>query len=103
MVDEASSAEQHRWAALSPLDGRYGVQLVDVAAAFSEAALIRQRFRVEVEWLLALSACPGVVELTPLPEALLRGWVDGFDDADVAEIKTIERASTTTSRPSSTS
>ena len=82
--------DAQRWGALSPLDGRYGAQLVDVAAAFSEAALMRQRFRVEVEWLLALAACPQVAELDPLPEAELRGWVDSFGVDDVAAVKAIE-------------
>jgi adenylosuccinate lyase len=82
--------DPHRWDALSPLDGRYGAQLVDVAAAFSEASLIRQRFRVEVEWLLTLAACPQIPELEALPEAELRAWVDGFDADDVAGVKAIE-------------
>jgi len=82
--------EQHRWAALSPLDGRYAAQLTDVAAAFSEAALLKARLGVEVEWLLALAACPEIGELSPLPEAALRGWVERFGAADVAEIKAIE-------------
>jgi adenylosuccinate lyase len=76
--------------ALSPLDGRYRPQLGDVAAAFSEAALIRHRFAVEVEWLLALAACPEITELQPLPAEVLRGWVADFGTADAAEAKGIE-------------
>ncbi len=81
-------------AALSPLDGRYAAQLVEFADAFSEDALIRQRFFVEVEWLLALSRCPGIVELAPVDEGTartLRGWVEAFGDEDVLAIKAIER------------
>ena len=40
--------------ALSPLDGRYASKLKDLAQHFSEAALIRARVAVEVEWLAYL-------------------------------------------------
>ena len=89
-VTPDAADDAHRWDALSPLDGRYRAQLVDVAAVFSEAALIRQRFRVEVEWLLTLAACPQVLELDALPEAELRAWVDNFGADEVAEVKAIE-------------
>ncbi len=76
--------------ALSPLDGRYRAQLGDVAAAFSEAALIRHRFAVEVEWLLALAGCPQIAELGTLPADVLRAWVADFGAADAAEAKAVE-------------
>ena len=49
----AMTMETTEWRlhALSPLDGRYGKQMEPYAAAFSEAALIRERFGVEVAWL----------------------------------------------------
>jgi adenylosuccinate lyase len=82
-------------AALSPLDGRYAAGAAAYARAFSEEALFRQRFRVEVEWLLTLAAEPGVPELEPIgpgPVAdALRLWVQQFGPADVARIKEIER------------
>ncbi|MCU4184276.1 adenylosuccinate lyase [Acidiferrimicrobium sp. IK] len=81
-------------AALSPLDGRYASQLTDFADAFSEDALLRQRFAVEVEWLLALSQRPEIGELAPVDEATaatMRGWVRDFGAADVDAIKAIER------------
>jgi adenylosuccinate lyase len=65
------------------------------AAAFSEEALFRQRFKVEVEWLLALASEPAVPELAPVPAstaAMLRGWVADFGPGDVARIKEIESA-----------
>ena len=80
--------------ALSPLDGRYASQAAPYARAFSEEALFRQRFRVEVEWLLALAAEPAVAELEPVsPETAdtLRGWVADFGAGDVARIKETER------------
>ena len=77
--------------ALSPLDGRYAEATRPVAEAFSEAALIRQRLRVEVEWLLALSANPAIGELEPLPAKELRSWVSEFGPEQAAEIKAIEK------------
>jgi len=56
-----------RLGALSPLDGRYADRVGEFAAAFSEEALIRHRFKVEVEWLLALASHPGIDELAPWP------------------------------------
>ena len=80
--------------ALSPLDGRYAAQAEPYARAFSEEALFRQRFRVEVEWLRVLAAEPGVAEFSPLDlevDAALGRWVEGFGAEDVARIKEIER------------
>jgi len=79
--------------ALSPLDGRYAAQLTDFARAFSEEALFRNRFAVEVRWLLTLAAIPQIVEFDPVPEAtaaILEGWVGDFGPEDVARIKVIE-------------
>ncbi|MBV9660278.1 MAG: adenylosuccinate lyase [Acidimicrobiales bacterium] len=80
--------------ALSPLDGRYASQAEPYALAFSEAALFRQRFAVEVEWLLVLAAEPGITELAPVDAAtadLLRKWAAEFGPDDVARVKEIER------------
>jgi adenylosuccinate lyase len=80
--------------ALSPLDGRYAAAVEPFAQAFSETALFRQRFAVEVEWLLFLAADPAIVELPPIaPEvaATIKTWVANFGPEDVARIKDIER------------
>jgi adenylosuccinate lyase len=80
--------------ALSPLDGRYAPQVEAYARAFSEEALFRQRFRVEVEWLLHLASEPSVEELPGMDQGTvgrLRNWVSGFGAADVEQIKAIER------------
>jgi adenylosuccinate lyase len=79
--------------ALSPLDGRYARQVEPFAAAFSEGALMRQRFAVEVAWLLVLAARPEIPELAPIPAAtaeVLQGWVTSFGPDDVSAIKSIE-------------
>jgi adenylosuccinate lyase len=65
------------------------------AAALSEAALFRQRFTVEVRWLLFLAGESQIPELPPIgPDvaAVLEGWIAGFGPDDVARIKDIERA-----------
>lgn len=42
--------------ALSPVDGRYARSAEPLRAALSEAALIRERIRIEAQWLLCLDA-----------------------------------------------
>jgi len=77
----AFTPAEWRLGALSPLDGRYGRQMEPYAAVFSEAALIRERFAVEVAWLVHLSGWPGMAELGPLSEAdhtALRHWAASF-------------------------
>ena len=41
--------------AISPLDGRYHKSVKELNAYFSEAALMRYRIYVEIEYLIALS------------------------------------------------
>jgi adenylosuccinate lyase len=53
-------------AALSPLDGRYRPDVAELEAFFSEAALMRYRVRVEVEYLLFLTRARGVGFVQPL-------------------------------------
>jgi len=79
--------------ALSPLDGRYHKQLAPLAAYCSEAALIRYRVRVEIEWLIALAREPGVEEVPPFSAvtvAELRQAVAAFNETDAARVKEIE-------------
>ncbi len=79
--------------ALSPLDGRYHKQLAPLTAYCSEAALIRYRVRVEIEWLIALAQEPGVTEVRPFSAATvsdLRQAAADFAEADAARVKEIE-------------
>ncbi|MGP1677365.1 MAG: adenylosuccinate lyase [Burkholderiales bacterium] len=79
--------------ALSPLDGRYQKQLAPLAAYCSEAALIRYRVRVEIEWLIALAQDPGLAEIRPFSAAAvaeLRQAAAVFAEADAARVKEIE-------------
>ena len=80
--------------ALSPLDGRYARKVDALRPIFSEYGLIRARVKVEVEWLLALAAEPGIPELAPFSAAArarLQALADGFSVADAARVKEIER------------
>ncbi len=79
--------------ALSPLDGRYHKQVAPLAAYCSEAALIRYRVRVEIEWLIALAEEPAVAEVRPFSAAAvgeLRQVAAAFGEADAARVKEIE-------------
>ena len=80
--------------ALSPLDGRYAGKVDALRPIFSEYGLIRARVKVEIEWLLALAAEPGIPELPPFTAAAtarLHALADGFSVADAARVKEIER------------
>ena len=79
--------------ALSPLDGRYAGKVDPLRPIFSEYGLIRARVKVEVEWLLALAAEPGIPELAPFSAgaaARLRALADGFSVEHAARVKAIE-------------
>jgi adenylosuccinate lyase len=79
--------------ALSPLDGRYAAKADALRPIFSEYGLIRCRVRVEIEWLLALAAHPGIGELSPFSPAAqdtLKKIAADFSVEDAARIKQIE-------------
>ncbi len=79
--------------ALSPLDGRYAGKVDALRPIFSEYGLIKARVKVEVEWLLALAAEPGIAELKPFSEAAkakLHALADGLSVAVAQRVKDIE-------------
>jgi adenylosuccinate lyase len=79
--------------ALSPLDGRYHNRLAALRVAFSEFALIRQRVRIELQWLKALAAEPRIAEVSPFSAptlAQLDALVANFSEADGEAVKAIE-------------
>ncbi len=80
--------------ALGPLDGRYRPAVAPLSVHLSEAALNRERLRVEVEWLVHLTATgavPGARRLTPSEVEQLRSVVRGFDAPAVRELAELER------------
>ena len=77
--------------AVSPLDGRYARRTAPLSPYASEAALMRARVRVEVEYLLALAELPE----TPLAfdedeRADLRDAYRNFTEEDARRIKQLE-------------
>ena len=88
------AAEHARLTALSPLDGRYAAKVDALRERFSEYALIRDRVRVEIAWLLALAGEPaidGVPAFSPSAQSALTDIGASFCDADAARVKVIER------------
>ncbi|HEY3486461.1 MAG TPA: adenylosuccinate lyase [Gammaproteobacteria bacterium] len=80
--------------ALSPLDGRYADKCNSLRNIFSEYGLIRYRTLVEVRWLQALAAHPGIKELPAFDgktNAALNAIIDAFSLADAERIKAIEK------------
>jgi adenylosuccinate lyase len=79
---------------VSPIDGRYSRHTADLQAIFSEYGLIRHRVLVEVRWLQALAAHPGIPEVPPLSahaNQLLEHIVGRFGEEDAQRVKNIER------------
>ena len=90
----ASFADAFPPIALGALDGRYRAAVVPLVDHLSEAALNRERLRVEVEWLTHLTTnavVPGVRSLNTDERARLRAIVDDFGQDDVVELAEIER------------
>jgi adenylosuccinate lyase len=80
--------------ALSPVDGRYGRNTVDLRPIFSEYGLIRHRVQVEVRWLEALAAESAIGEVAPLSDAArghLEKLVDDFRLEYAQRVKNIEK------------
>ena len=78
---------------LSPLDGRYAAKVEPLRAHFSEFGLIRNRIRVEIEWLKALAAAPEIAEVAAFSVATIAELdlvVSGFAVSDADAIKAIE-------------
>ncbi len=77
---------------ISPIDGRYADKTADLKEYFSEAALMRHRVLVEVEYLIALSET-GIIPTNHLSETdkiRIREVVRTFSDADAEQVKEIE-------------
>ncbi|WP_115864918.1 adenylosuccinate lyase [Halorussus litoreus] len=77
--------------AVTPLDGRYAGRTEPLRAYASEAALVRARVRVEVEYLLALADLDATpLEIGESNREYLRSLYEEFDDADAELVKQIE-------------
>ena len=90
----ASLADASPSIALGALDGRYRAAVAPLVDHLSEAALNRERVRVEVEWLIHLTAnkvVPQVRALTADEQTRFRAIAQDFGVDDVAELAEIER------------
>ena len=88
------AVENARLTALSPLDGRYAQKVDALRECFSEFALIRDRVRVEIAWLLALADEPAVGEVPEFSREARRALAaigESFAASDAARVKAIER------------
>jgi adenylosuccinate lyase len=79
--------------ALSPVDGRYRASTAPLRASLSEAGLIRERIRIEAQWLLHLAAAaprlPGAQLSPPVRERAL-ALARAPDALAAAAVKAIE-------------
>ena len=78
--------------AISPIDGRYRTKVEDLADFFSEAALIKYRVKVEIEYFIALCELP-LPQLKDLDSShfkMLREIYEGFNEKDAETVKAIE-------------
>jgi len=79
--------------AISPVDGRYRNKTEQLAAYFSEYALIKYRVHVEVEYFIALCEIP-LPQLTDFPKKhfeSLRALLTNFTETDAQKIKDTEK------------
>ncbi|HET7796578.1 MAG TPA: adenylosuccinate lyase [Nevskia sp.] len=80
--------------AISPIDGRYASKTEGLRLIFSEYGLIRYRVEVEVRWLQALAAHPGIPEVPALSDAAQARLADicnGLDVTEAAKVKHLEK------------
>lgn len=94
MTNISSTSSFSELTALSPLDGRYADKVAPLRAVFSEYGLNRNRVRVEIEWLLALSEKEQISEVPEFSDEtkvkLTQIW-ECFNESDAQSIKDIEK------------
>ena len=76
--------------ALSPLDGRYSDSVKELNAYFSEAALMRYRIYVEVEYLIALGHEKKISELRPLSERQQKSLRKAYQEFDINSAQVVK-------------
>ncbi|MCP9200130.1 adenylosuccinate lyase [Gramella sp. GC03-9] len=79
--------------AISPIDGRYRSKTKELAAYFSEEALIRYRVKVEVEYFIALyeQGLPQLKDVDKSNFEKLRALYKNFSSLDAQAVKEIEK------------
>jgi adenylosuccinate lyase len=80
--------------AISPIDGRYSNQTDPLRSIFSEYGLIRNRVKVEILWLIALSDDKDIKEVPKFSSktiSTLNRIIKNFGEQDAQAIKDIEK------------
>ena len=75
--------------AISPIDGRYYEKTMDLAAYFSEFALIKYRIIVEIKYLIYLHKL-GIRELSGLTDTDIKNIVQIYENFDVEEAEIVK-------------
>ena len=82
--------------AISPIDGRYKSQVIELQKYFSEYALMESRLTIEIEWLKTLlnieeiQQLVGAKSLSQKAVDFLNNIIDKFDISDAEYIKALE-------------
>ncbi len=79
--------------AISPVDGRYRNKVNELAAFFSEFALIKYRLQVEIEYFIAICEIP-LPQLKDIDKTIfrsIRNLVLNFSEEDARKVKDIEK------------
>lgn len=85
---------EHALLAISPIDGRYSSKVDYLSQYFSEAALMRYRILIEIEWFIFLFndlELKGTKKLEMTEIRLLRSIYEQFDVVDAKRVKEIEK------------
>lgn len=80
--------------AICPVDGRYARQTEPLRSICSEYGLIRNRVRVELEWIRAMASCPEIDDVPMLSEEANREitqMTESFSVGDAQRVKDIEK------------
>jgi adenylosuccinate lyase len=80
--------------AISPIDGRYSVHTDSLRKIYSEYGLIRNRVKIELLWLIALSKDKEIKEVPKFSAktiSKLNSIIKNFDQKDANAIKKIEK------------
>ena len=89
----AKTMNLNKLTAISPIDGRYRDKADELAAFFSEYALIKYRVRVEVEYFIALceAGIPSLEKVDRERFSSLKALYEHFSEEDALMIKEIEK------------
>ncbi len=78
---------------ISPLDNRYSTKIPEIRETFSEYALIKTRFNIEINWLLYIcQKYPKFFSsISNSSKNKIIKFRDNFDDKSLIQIKKIEK------------